>query len=309
MRIKLLKIKKARSEEILKKKIGFIGLGAMGFPMAKRLLNAGFEVHVAKHSNKNLSIQRIKELKDMGAIIQDNFPNIAKSVNVIITILPADKEVKAVLLNNEFYKNVGNGSILLEMTSCTAETIMEVEKEYLKKGVKVIDGPVSGGVLGAENGKLTVFGSGDQEVIDSIAMILDVIASTVYNVGELGKGKTLKAINQMMVAINMMSVMEGFLIATKQGIDYDTMFDVIRKSSGNSYAFERTFKNLVEEKYDAGFKLSLMRKDLKIALDSIDDIPLPFANLLYNIYLMGQEYDDYDYSKIIKLYTGKRENK
>lgn len=291
-----------RSEEMIIKKIGFIGLGAMGFPMAKRLVNAGYEVHTATHSNKSASLEKTKQLKDMGAIIEDNFADVAKGMDLIITMLPADKEVKGVLLEKAFYDNVGENTILLDMTSCSPEAIMEVENEYLKKGIKVIDGPVSGGVSGAENGKLTIFGGGESEVIDSISDVFNVLASTVHHVGKVGQGKALKAINQMMVAINMMSVIEGFSIANKRGIDFDVMFNVIKESSGNSYAFERKFNNLVEEKFEGGFKLSLMRKDLMIALNSVENTPLPFANLLYDFFLMGKEYDDFDYSVISKLF-------
>lgn len=283
------------------KKVGFIGLGAMGFPMAKHLLNKGFEVHISKHSNKKESLDRINYLKCLGAKIKDGISNVPLGVDLIITILPTDLEVKSVLINEKFYNNVEKDAIILEMTSCSPDTVIEVEKYYSQKNVKIIDAPVSGGVIGAENGTLTIFGSGDKEVLNGLNDVLKAFATNIHYIGKLGTGKALKSINQMMVAINTMGLIEGYAVAKEQGIDWEIMYNVIKESSGNSYSLNRYIDRLKDENFEGGFKLSLMRKDLKTALESSNNIPLPFTNLLYNFFLMANEYDDKDYSVISKL--------
>jgi len=283
------------------RKIGFIGLGAMGFPMVKRLLNAGSHIQTAAYKQNPIDVERAQQLEGMGAKVMDGFPAVARDVDLVLTILPEDKQVKAVLLDEEFYNSVDSNTIILEMTSCAPQTVQEIGKRYSDKGVRVFDGPVSGGTAGAENGTLTIFGSGKAEVLEEIKEVLDVLAAKVYFVGELGSGKALKAVNQMMTAVNMLAVAEGFAIAKKQGIDPEIMYEVIKESAGGSYVFDRKFNNLVKNKFDGGFKLSLMRKDLRIALSSVENIPLPFSKLAYDFYLMAAAYDNFDYSVISKL--------
>ncbi|MBU5255048.1 NAD(P)-dependent oxidoreductase [Tissierella praeacuta] len=284
------------------KKIGFIGLGAMGFPIAKHLLKHGFEVHVAKHSSKKESLDRIKELEMLGAKNKKSISEIPMGVDMVISILPSDKEVESVLLDEAFFNNIKTDSIILEMTSCSPETVIKVEEYYRSKNVKVIDAPVSGGVKGAINGSLTIFGSGNEEIFNEIKEVLDVFGQNIYYIGKLGAGKTLKSINQMMIAINTMGLIEGFSVAKKQGIDLNIMQDVISQSSGNSYSLNRYLHKLEQEDFEGGFKLSLMRKDIKTAIDSVDDIPLPFTNLVYDLFLMTKKYDDMDFIAISKLY-------
>lgn len=288
------------------KKIGFIGLGAMGFPMAKHLLNSGFQVQVAKHSDKEKSLEKIDQLKKLGATVQDDISKVPIGVDLVISMLPSDKEVESVFLNSEIYNNMEKETIILEMTSGTPDPVIKLEEFYLNKDIKIIDAPVSGGVVGAENGKLTIFGSGDEKVFEEIKEVLNAFSGKIYYIGKLGTGKVLKSINQMMIAINAMGLVEGFSVAREQGIDLDTMYEVISESSGNSYAFNRYLKILEEENFEGGFKLSLMRKDINTALKLVDNIPLPFTNLAHDMLLMGKEYDDLNFISIRNLYKDKK---
>lgn len=288
------------------KKIGFIGLGAMGFPMAKHLLNSGFQVQVAKHSDKEKSLEKIDQLEKLGATIQDEISKVPIGVDLVISMLPSDKEVEFVFLNSEIYNNMEKETIILEMTSGTPDPVIKLEEFYLNKDIKIIDAPVSGGVVGAENGKLTIFGSGDEKVFEEIKEVLNAFSGKIYYIGKLGTGKVLKSINQMMIAINAMGLVEGFSVAREQGIDLDTMYEVISESSGNSYAFNRYLKILEEENFEGGFKLSLMRKDINTALKLVDNIPLPFTNLAHDMLLMGKEYDDLNFISIRNLYKDKK---
>lgn len=281
------------------KKIGFIGLGAMGLPMAKRLCNAGFTVQSAVHKNRD----KAKEIEACGGIIKDSFAEVAKDIDVLITILPQDKQLEEVLLDQKLLDSISKDTILIEMTSCTPMTMKKIAKEYADRGIKVFDAPVSGGTAGAESGTLTIFGGGDSELLGQITPVLNVMASKVYMVGEVGAGKALKSVNQMLNAINMVGVAEAFSLAKHMGLNLDVMYDVVKASSGTSFAFDKKFKKVVENNFDAGFKLELMMKDLKIALSEGEKLPLPLANTAYQIYKMvDKEYEGSDYSVVSTVF-------
>lgn len=274
----------------------------MGFPMAKHLLDAGYDVYTTGHSNSKASLERIDAFKVMGGKVESNIIDAVKHVDIIISILPADKELREVFLNKDILNAISSETIIIEMTSCSSNTITEMESYYSKKGIRILDAPVSGGAIGAQNGTLTIFGSGDKELLEEVEDILKCFATNIYYIGSLGAGKTLKSINQMMNAINTVATIEGLIIAKEEGIDFDIMYDVIKNSSGNSNAFEKKFHKIIDKNYEPGFKMSLMRKDVKIALDSVDDIHLPLTQLTYDLLLKGKEYDQLDYTSISRLY-------
>lgn len=284
-------------------KIGFIGLGLMGFPMAKNLIAAGYEVHITKHSDSKASFDRINELIALGGKNESNIIELVKGVDIIISILPADKEVRDVYLNKEVLNAIQKDTIILDMTSCSASTIIDVERYYSEKGIRVLDAPVSGGVGGAQKGTLTIFGAGDKDTFDKVEEVLKCLGTNIFYIGSLGKGKVLKSINNMMSSINTLATIEGFQIAEKHGIDFDIMQEVIKTSSGNSNAFEMKGYKIFNKDYEPGFKLSLMRKDIKIALDSIEESSLPIAQLIYDMFLKATEYDQLDFTSISRLYN------
>lgn len=287
---------------MLIKKIGFIGLGEMGYPMALRLCGAGYDIHTAQHSNKKASLNKIENLRNKGAIIEDDFSQVAKIADLIITILPADNEVKEVLLSDGFFNNVKEDAIIMDMTSCSPDTIKEVGNMYSSKGIRIIDAPVSGGVSGAEKGTLSIFASGNEDDVFEIRKVLEVLGTKIFYVGELGKGKAIKSVNQIMVAINTIGFIEAYNLAVKQDLDLDMVYDIIKESSGYSNIFDRKFKKLITEDFDNGFKLKHMRKDIKVALDSSGDTPMLFSNLIHELLLMGKDYDELDYTSISKLF-------
>jgi len=282
-------------------RIGFIGLGEMGFPMANRLCDAGYVIHTTIHSKKQSSIDKINSLKGKGAMIEHSPADIMKIVDWVITILPTDKEVEEVLLNQEFLNHVNEDTLILDMTSCKAETIEKIGKIYMEKGARVVDAPVSGGTTGAEQGTLSIFASGNRSDVDELEKVFSILGGKTFYLGMLGKGKAIKSINQMMVAVNSLAFIEAYRSALKQDLDLDLVYDVIKQSSGYSNVFDRKFFKLVNRHFENGFKLSLMRKDLKIALDSAGDIPLPVTRLVYELLLMAKEDDDLDYIAVTKL--------
>ncbi len=289
------------------KNIAFIGLGNMGFPMAKRLCNAGFLVTTAVHHNA----EKGRQLAVENAIVADTIADAVRGADLVITILPQDEQVREALLAPEVYQVIVEQplTIIMEMTSCSPQTVQLVGTEYSEKGIRVFDAPVSGGTAGAANGSLTIFGSGDRELLNELKPVLDVLATKVYHVGELGAGKALKAINQMMAAVNMVAVAEALAVAEKEGINPDVMYDVIKESSGNSYVFDKKFKNTASGNFATGFRTALMRKDLGIALGLGEGLELPLAKLAYEYYLKAGAYDQLDYSAVAKLFVEKPNKK
>jgi len=290
---------------MLLKKIGFIGLGSMGFPMAKNLLAAGYQVHITKHSNNQKSIDRIDALIALGAKLESSIVEVVKDVDLIISVLPADKEVREVYLNKEVLDAVKTEAIILDMTSCTASAIIDVEKYYSEKGIRVLDAPVSGGIGGAQKGTLTIFGAGDKDTFDEIDDVLKCLGEKIYYIGSLGKGKILKSINNMLNAINTVAVIEGLTVANQNGIDLEIMYDVLTNSSGSSNSLEKKFDKIRNNDYEPNFKMSLMKKDVKIALDSVKNSTLPVAELVHKMFVNASGFGELDYTSISQLYKTK----
>jgi len=256
-------------------KIGFIGLGAMGFPMAKRLCQAGFSVLTAINSNP----MPAEELKKLGATIKSSFSEVIINSDVIMSILPADQEVKEVLLSDDVLKNIQPGTVLIEMTSCTPKTVQEVASLYRNLGVRVIDAPVSGGISGAKNGTLTMMVGGSKDTVEDVEWILREVASKFVMVGDVGAGKAIKMINQMLVGIHVIAASEAISLARHLDVDLNTVNEVISESTGSSKTFHNKFRNIVSENYDPGFRLDLMLKDIEIALQAGKELSLPLTTI------------------------------
>ena len=279
------------------KRVGFIGLGAMGHPMAKNLLKSGFELHISSHRNR----VPVEDLKKEGAIEQSSFVEIVKNSDVIISILPTDKEMETVLLSSEVLDALSSETILIEMTSGSPGMMKKVNDIYQTKGIRVLDGPVSGGTAGAQQGTLTVMVGGESKVLEEIRPVLDAMAKNIYLVGNVGAGKAIKAINQMLAGIHMLASAEATALAEKLEIDKETIKQVIGSSSGASWMLLNKIDSLVNKDYAPGFKLSLMKKDVQIAVDEAVDMELPLATYALELYKQSeQEFGELDFSAIGK---------
>lgn len=279
------------------KRIGFIGLGAMGLPMAKNLLKNGYELHVAAHSNRN----PVEELKRDGAIEHSSLSEIVLNCDVLISILPTDKEMEEVLLSSQVLGEMSSNCILIEMTSGSPAMMKKVHAAYLEKGIKVLDGPVSGGTAGAQNGTLTVMVGGDEDVLNQTRPVLEAMAKNIYLVGAVGAGKAIKAINQMLAGIHMIATAEAVALAEKLDIDMDMLKQVVGNSSGASWMFMNKLDSLAARNYEPGFKLNLMKKDVQIAVDESTDKELALASYALQLYKDSEkEVGEKDFSAIGK---------
>jgi 2-hydroxy-3-oxopropionate reductase len=246
--------------------VGFIGLGAMGLPMAKRVLSGGHKMYTTIHRRR----EPAQELRVMGAEILETPGKVAKTADVVITILPADAELKEVVFGKAgILTGFSDSKVLIEMTSGTALAMQDVDEAVRAKGGSILDAPVSGGTPAAEQGTLTIMVGGDEALLDRCRPLLQTMGSRIVHVGRVGQGKVVKIVNQMMAAIQVLTIGEAFALGVKNGADPAILYEVIKNSSGYSKMMDLRLPGfLLEGSFKPGFKLDLMKKDLNLALES-----------------------------------------
>ena len=256
-------------------KVGFIGLGAMGLPMAKRVVAGGYEVLTMVHRRR----EPAEELAALGARILETPAEIAREAGVVITILPADAELKETALGEGgLIHGFSPGKVLIEMTTATAFSIREVEEALAKVGGRVLDAPVSGGTPAAANGTLTIMVGGEGALLDECRPLLETMGKTILHVGAVGQGKVVKMVNQLMAAVHLLAIGEAFSLGVKCGADPAMLYEVIKSSSGYSKMMDLRLPGfLLAGSFEPGFKLDLMKKDVNLAIDSARALGLPLA--------------------------------
>lgn len=254
-------------------KVGFIGLGAMGLPMAKRVLGAGHEMFTTFHQRR----QPADELAGLGAQVVATPADVARSAEVIITVVPADAELRETVFAPEgLLAGLERGKVLIDMTTGTALCLKEVEEAVTAAGVKVLDAPVSGGTPAAAQGTLTIMVGGDAGLLEEYRPLLETMGKNIVHVGPVGQGKVVKMVNQMMAAAHLLIIGEGFALGVKCGADPQTLYEVIKTSSGYSKMMDLRLPGfLLTGTFEAGFKLDLMKKDVNLALDSARSLNVP----------------------------------
>ena len=258
--------------------IGFIGLGRMGNPMALNLIKAGYQLCVY-----DVVPQAIQPLVEAGAQGAASIAELTEKCGVIITILPADEHILSVYTGEGGIIKSANGKKLcIEMTSAMGSTIKQVAQAAKDAGADIafVDAPVSGGVDGAVAGTLTIMSAGEQADLDAAKPLLEVVGQNIFFAGKLGDGKTVKMINQLLNAMNTAVAAEAMYLAKQLNVDTDLLLAIVGKSSGNSWVMQGNVpKFMLTKKYDAGFKLGLMTKDLRLSVDESaqQGIDLPLA--------------------------------
>tara|TARA_B100000029_G_scaffold492305_1_gene553418 strand:+ start:340 stop:1239 length:900 start_codon:yes stop_codon:yes gene_type:complete len=291
-------------------KIGFVGLGIMGKPMALNIIKAGYDLtFYARRQDV------IDEVSGAGGHSVGSSREVAEAVEIICTCLTADLQVREVILGADgILEGANAGNLIVDMSTISPLTIREVAKEAEQKKVCVMDAPVSGGDTGAIAGTLTIIAGGSKEDFDRCQGIFEAMGNpdNVFHVGEVGVGQTVKIVNQMIGGANMAVIAEGLTVGVKAGADPQAMAKVIGVSSGNSTLFQiRAEDFLLKDQYAPGFTLDLMKKDIGIGLDlgKSMDIPVPIAAAAYQMYAaastLGHGSDDFAaVSKAIEKLTG-----
>lgn len=284
-----------------KDKIGFIGLGAMGSRMAMNLINDGFEVTVY-----DIRTEATKLLLSKGAKTAKNPREASENSDIVILSLPSpSKVIDVVMGKNGVLEGLKEGGIIIDTSTIDPHSTKKIATTIKEKGIGMIDAPVSGGTLGAENGTLSIMVGGEEKILNTCMDVLKVIGKNIYHVGEIGSGQVFKLINNMLVGINLIAVSEALVLAQKAGVNLNTLYEVIKTSSGNSWAFEIKAPSMLKKEFQPGFKIWLQHKDLGLAMDMASSygVPTPLLAYSYEIFKSAKALglEDLDHSAIIRF--------
>ncbi|MCX8617563.1 2-hydroxy-3-oxopropionate reductase [Gilliamella sp. B2923] len=245
-------------------KIGFIGLGIMGKPMSKNLLKAGYSLVVCDKNQAS-----VDELIKAGAQSATNAKQVAQQCDVIITMLPNSPHVKEVVLGeNGIVEGAKAGTTIIDMSSIAPLASREIHDEVVKKGLVMLDAPVSGGEPKAIDGTLSVMVGGDKAVFDKHYDLMKAMAGSVVYTGEIGAGNVTKLANQVIVALNIAAMSEALVLATKAGVNPQLVYQAIRGGLAGSTVLDAKAPMVLERNFKPGFKIDLHIKDLQNALDT-----------------------------------------
>lgn len=283
-------------------KVGFIGLGIMGRPMAKNILKAGFPL-VVYTRNKD----KAQEFADLGAEVADGYVDLAKKSDVIVLMLPNSPECDSVLFGEMgLYEGLSEGKAIIDMSSINPVESQRFASTLEEIGVDFLDAPVSGGEPKAVDGTISVMVGGKEEAFNKYLELMKSMAGDVVRVGEVGAGNTTKLANQIVVALNIAAVSEAFILAEKAGVDPELVYQAIRGGLAGSTVMDAKGTMMLERNYDPGFRIDLHIKDLQNALDTSHSIKaaLPLTasvmEIMQALRIDGCGSDDH--SAIVKYY-------
>ena len=243
-------------------KIGFIGLGIMGKPMAKNLMKAGHELVVY-----DVIAANVDNVVAAGAQAGASSKDVAEQCSFIITMLPNSPHVKTVVMGeNGVLEGAQAGTVLVDMSSIAPLASQEIAAACGEKGVKMLDAPVSGGEPKAIDGTLAIMVGGDKELFDQVKDVLAVMGSSVVYCGTIGAGNTTKLANQIIVAANIAACAEAFILAKKAGVDPAVVFEAIKGGLAGSTVMNAKVPMMLERDFNPGFKIDLHIKDLNNAI-------------------------------------------
>jgi 3-hydroxyisobutyrate dehydrogenase-like beta-hydroxyacid dehydrogenase len=284
-------------------KIGFIGLGAMGKPMAKNLARAAFPLMVF-----NRTRDKTKELSDLGASVASTPKDLARDCSIVVVMVSNSPEVEEVLLGKEgAILGLRPNSVVIDMGTSYPSSTLKICKILQDKGVEMLDAPVSGGVKGAVEATLTIMVGGKKAAFERCRPILGAMGKNVLHLGETGSGHITKAINNYLAAAAFTALAEALVMAKKAGLSPAKVLEVIQVSSGRSYATERAFPEFVlSRRFDAGFLLGLMKKDLGIFASLGEDYQTPMflGKLVHQLWEVAVKEmgASVDYSRFVGIY-------
>ncbi|MFM9843074.1 MAG: NAD(P)-dependent oxidoreductase [Dongiaceae bacterium] len=246
-----------------KQNVAFIGLGVMGFPMAGHLAAAGHQVTVYNRTASRAEAWTAKH----GGMSSPQPADAAKGASVVFVCVGNDDDLRSVIFGDKgALAGMGRGAILVDHTTASAEVAREISAKAKGQGIGFLDAPVSGGQAGAENGKLTVMVGGEPDIFARAKPVIDCYARACALMGPTGSGQLAKMVNQICIAGLVQGLAEGINFATKAGLDGKTLIDVISKGAAQSWQMENRAGTMFEGKFNFGFAVDWMRKDLGICL-------------------------------------------
>ena len=265
-----------------KSKIGFIGLGIMGKPMANHLMDAGYELVV-----HNRNRDAVDELVGKGAIEAHSGKEVAEQSDIVITMLPDSPDVESVALGEGgIIEGAHEGLIFVDMSTIAPSVTTKVGELLAKKGVQSLDAPVSGGDIGAQNATLSIMVGGEEDTFNTVKPLFDVLGQSAILCGPLGAGQTVKACNQILVAVTIAGVSEALTMGTKAGVDPIKIVQVLSGGLARCGVLENRGERMVNGDFDPGFRIRLHYKDLNIIQKTSNDfgVPLPVTSEVFELF-------------------------
>ena len=265
-----------------KPKIGFIGLGIMGKPMAGHLIDAGYELVV-----HNRNRDAVNELVGKGAAEAHSGKEVAEQSNIVITMLPDSPDVESVALGEGgIIEGAHEGLIFVDMSTIAPSVTTQVGEALAEKGVQSLDAPVSGGDIGAQNATLSIMVGGDEDTFNAVEPLFDIMGQSAILCGPLGAGQTVKACNQILVAVTIAGVSEALTMGTKAGVDPIKIVQVLSGGLARCGVLENRGERMVNGDFDPGFRIRLHYKDLNIIQKTSNDfgVPLPVTSEVFELF-------------------------
>ncbi|RAJ91082.1 2-hydroxy-3-oxopropionate reductase [Larkinella arboricola] len=251
-------------------KIGFIGLGIMGKPMALNLIKAGYSVTVLQQS------KAAGELAEAGAKTASSSKELAQQSDVVITMLPDSPEVENVVSGPDgVLDGIPSGALFIDMSTIAPATALTIYDRMQQKGVEALDAPVSGGQVGAVSASLSIMVGGTEAAFQRALPIFQSMGKNIVLIGKPGAGQTTKACNQMIVGITIQAVSEAFTLAKQAGVDLEKMREVLLGGFAQSRILDLHGKRMIDRNFAPGFKIKLHKKDMGIALQSGEEFSVP----------------------------------
>ena len=291
----------------MNKHIAFIGVGNMGNPMAQQLVNAGKQVKVF-----DVSEQAIKIAKETGLNVVNSLHELLSNSSTVISMLPEGKHVQELYLGeNGILTKISHDSLIIECSTIDIETSLKIGDHAKSLGIKMIDAPVTGGVMGARVGKLNFLVGGSQEAVKLATPLLEIMGQKILHAGEQGSGVGVKICNNMSLGISMIAASETLMLAKRLKMDLKKVHQIVKEASGNNWALTNytPIPDLTDgvpsnNKYRPGFTAAMMKKDLKLAIDAATSVnastPLGKAALKIFSDFCEEGDADTDYSGISK---------
>jgi 2-hydroxy-3-oxopropionate reductase len=285
----------------MSEKVGFVGLGIMGRPMARNLVEAGYDLVVF-----NRSRGAVEELAEEGAETAGSPKEVAQGSDVVITMLPDSPDVWEVVAGEDgVLEGIEEGALLVDMSTISPVVTRELARKAQERGASMLDAPVSGGDVGAQEGALSIMVGGGEEDFERARPLFEVMGQTITHVGSSGAGQTAKAANQIVVALTIEAISEALVLGSKAGAAPEKILEALSGGLAGSKVMEAKREKFLSHHFDPGFRVELHHKDLGIALAAGREygVPLPVTaivdQMLGSLKVKGK--GDRDHSAILTL--------
>jgi len=263
------------------KRVGFIGLGIMGRPMAINLLKAGYPLTVW-----NRTRSKMEELIALGAYGANSPKEVAERSDVVITMVTDSPDVEEVILGPDgVIHGARPGLIVIDMSTISPAVTRRIASELAKKGVKMLDAPVSGGEKGAKEATLSIMVGGPRDAFEECLPIFEALGKKIVYMGPSGSGQTAKLCNQVICALNIQAVCEGLMLGAKAGLDLKKLLEAVSAGAASSWMLVNLGPKMIERDFKPGFKIRHQQKDLRLALELAAELkmPLPGTALVHQL--------------------------